>query len=32
MKRYLTQSSFLVPGGTLITVTPEEGRALVSGD
>ena len=32
MKRYLTQSSFLVSGGTLITATPGEGRALVSGD
>ena len=32
MKRYLKQSSLLVPGGTLITPTSGEGRALVSGD
>ena len=29
MKRYLTQSSFLVPGGTLITATRGRTRAGV---
>ena len=32
MKCYLIQSSFLVPGDTLITATPEKGRGLASGD